>query len=571
MNRTGSNVRRTHQTWGAFLAAIATSGAFHALAQDRPPPDVGPASAPAGQKKGLVLNGEAALAGYTLFAPLNSTTTYLVDMKGEVAHSWPSQYSPGQSVYLMADGNLLRCAREPDNEHFAGGGIGGRVQKLAPDGQVLWEYVCADEKRCQHHDIEPLPSGNILLIAWEKKTREEALAAGRDPKTLEGEQLWPDCVLEIEPQGRSGGRIVWEWHVWDHLVQEFDKDKRNFGVVAEHPERIDLNARRGTPRPSPREDRRLRSLGYVGGGAEPPEDEDGPPGRDGPPDGDGPPPSRGPGGRGRGPGGMDMRADMCHTNAIAYHPKLDQILLSVHSFSEIWIIDHSTTTQEAAGRSGGRGGKGGDLLYRWGNPRNYGRGGESDQQLFAQHDARWIPEGLPGAGHILMFNNGAGRRDGRYSSVIEIAPPANADGRYELAADKAFGPERPVWEYTAPNKEDFFSGHISGAHRLKNGNTLICSGEEGRIFEVTADAKLAWDYISPFEGQRPPRDGRGPGARRGMDGDDRRPRPPRGPGGGPGRPGGPGGPGGLFRATRIAADDPGLGRLLAAKPTTKPS
>ncbi|MGC8644373.1 MAG: hypothetical protein ACP5XB_31305, partial [Isosphaeraceae bacterium] len=60
--------------------------------------------------------------------------------------------------------------------------------------------------------------------------------------------------------------------------------------------------------------------------------------------------------------------------------ELDQILLSVHSFSEIWIIDHGTTTAEAATHKGGRSGKGGDLLYRWGNPQAYRAGTAADQQ-----------------------------------------------------------------------------------------------------------------------------------------------------------------------------------------------
>ena len=86
-----------------------------------------------------------------------------------------------------------------------------------------------------------------------------------------------------------------------------------------------------------------------------------------------------------------------HTNAVAYNAELDQIMLSIHAFSEVWIIDHGTTTEEAASHSGGKRGKGGDLLYRWGNPRAYRTGTNVDQRLFAQHNAHWIPEGLPGA------------------------------------------------------------------------------------------------------------------------------------------------------------------------------
>jgi len=561
------------------------------------PPTGDPRPEPA-SRKGLILNTGAAFPGYTLFAPLNSTTTYLVDMKGEVAHSWPSQYEPGQAVYLLDDGSLLRCAREPDNQHFGGGGIGGRVERLAPDGKVLWQFVYADEHHCLHHDIEPLPNGNVLMIAWEKKTRDEAIAAGRDPQQISGDEFWPDSIIEVEPlmntsrvepQGVDGGKIVWEWHVWDHLVQGLYRDKPNYGAVAEHPELVDLNFQPRQPRETPDEMRRLRALGYVGGR----EAEDEPGGDQG-----GDRPGNGP--QPRGPGGPWGRSDWCHTNSIAYNAKLDQIALSVHNFNEIWVIDHGTTTQEAAGHTGGRYGKGGDLLYRWGNPQAYDSGEPDDQQLYAQHDARWIPDGLPGAGHLLVFNNGTGRSGGDYSSIAEIAPPRDSSGHYALNAGEAFGPAKPSWEYVAEDREEFFSSHISGAERLPNGNTLVCSGEQGRMFEVDAAGRTVWDYVNPYQeslrrgfgggppgdGSRPQAFGDGPPPR--ADGR-RRPFPPDGQGDGDrlrgprgGRPDGPFGPrgrgpagrggppgGGVFRASRLALDDPGVQKLLAAKPAQK--
>lgn len=540
-------------------------------------------------RKGLILNTRAAFFGYTLIAPLTSTKTYLVDLNGKLVHSWPGKHAPGQAVYLLDDGSLLRCERQPRNRDFGGGGIGGRVVRIARDGKLLWEFVYADEKHCLHHDVKPMPNGHVLMIAWEKKTRDEALAAGRDEDEMTGEEMWPDCMIEVEPRGASGGRIVWEWHLWDHLVQEINRRKPNFGVVAEHSELVDLNYRPRAPRETPAEMERLRSLGYMGGA--PPKDEE---------EGGGGPPRFGPGpGMGRGPGGVDMRADWCHTNAIDYNARLDQIALSVHNFNEIWIIDHGTTAKEAAGHNGGRYGRGGDLLYRWGNPRAYGAGGAKDQRLFAQHDVRWIPKESPGAGHLMVFNNGPGRPDGRYSSIVEIAAPMSSRGDYRRETGKAFDPAEPTWEYTAPNRADFFASHISGAQRLANGNTLICSGEEGRVFEVNAAGKTVWDYVNPYRERDDPDGGPGPfggpppwgpwrwdGRRNdrqsnesGIHGDSPNGPSGRGEGGPPGvgpwgpPGGGPGGPrggrfgrgpeGGLFRATRLAADHPGIRRILA--------
>ena len=141
--------------------------------------------------------------------------------------------------------------------------------------------------------------------------------------------------------------MVWRWRVWDHLIQDYDATKANYGNVAANPRLIDAD---GTESRIP--------------------------------------------------------AFWNHMNSIDYNAALDQIMLSVRGNSEVWIIDHSTTTAEAAAHTGGKSGKGGDLLYRWGNPKAYGAGTQSDQELYQQHDAEWVSTGYPGAGNITVFNNG---------------------------------------------------------------------------------------------------------------------------------------------------------------------
>src|SRR5262249_23204710 len=125
-----------------------------------------------------------------------------------------------------------------------------------------------------------------------------------------------------------------------------------------------------------------------------------------------------------------VNPDWTHVNAVDYNAELDQIMLSTPEFNEIWIIDHGTTTAEAAGHTRGRRGKGGDLLYRWGNPATYRAGGPKDKTLFFQHNAHWIPKGLPGAGRMLVYNNGARRTGGNYSSVDELVLPLGEDDLY---------------------------------------------------------------------------------------------------------------------------------------------
>ena len=412
-----------------------------------------PTSPNPGQTVGLFLNTTKACAGYTLFAPKHNTVTYLMDNEGRVVHHWKSAYEPGQSAYLLPNGHLLRAAMVRV-QGGTGGGEGGRIEEFDWEGNLVWEFDHATRDYQLHHDIKPLPNGHVLALMVERKSREEAVAAGFAAGLLREDYLVPDAVVEIEPILPKGGRIVWEWHVWDHLVQDLDRTKPNYGDVAAHPELIDVACNgRATP------------------------------------------------------------AFWNHMNSISYNATLDQIMLSVRGCNEIWILDHSTTTKEAAGHTGGKQGKGGDLIYRWGNPVAYRRGTAADRQLFDQHDAEWIPDGSPGAGNITIFNNGYDRG---WSSIEEIVPPLDANGHYILATGKTYGPEKPVWHYEAKNRTDFFSSEISGAHRLPNGNTLICAGVVGHLFEVTPAGEMVWQYVNPMvrggilaQGELPGKDMRG--------------------------------------------------------------
>lgn len=383
---------------------------------------------------GLFRNGPGASPGYTLFAPKHGTTTYLMTNDGRIVRSWKSEFEPGQSVYLLPDGHLLRAGMLRVSGGI-GGGEGGIIEEFDWDGKKVWEFRHATRDYQMHHDIKPLANGNVLALMVERKSEEECAKAGFNPEMLRDGQLSPDAVIEIQKTGPTSGKIVWEWHVWDHLVQEFSPKAANYGKVADHPERIDAH------------------------------------------------------GSGRG-----LPSFWNHMNSLAYNQTLDQIVLSVRGFNEIWVIDHGTTTKEAAGHTGGKRGKGGDLLYRWGNPQSYKRGTREDRQLFQQHDAQWIPDGYPGAGRILIFNNGLDRG---YSTIDEIVPPVDGSGRYKLEPGKSFGPAKPVWAYEATPREEFYSAEISGAHRLPNGNTLVCAGVRGVFFEVTPKGEKVWEYVNP--------------------------------------------------------------------------
>jgi hypothetical protein len=358
-----------------------------------------------------------AFPGYTLYSKSDSKNTYLLDMSNSVVHSWSHATSGGYSCYLLSDGSLLRPALST-NSSLNGGAAAGKVQRVSWTGTTLWDYTYSSSTYRTHHDIEPMPNGNVLCIAWEVKTAALCVAAGLDHSA----SLWPDHIIEVQPTGTTSGNIVWQWHAWDHLIQDYNASKANYGVVGDHPELLDINA------------------GYVNSG------------------------------------------DWMHINGISYNPTLDQIVISSHNLNEIYVIDHSTTTAQAASHSGGNSGKGGDFLYRWGNPANYRQAGT---RIFdVVHCAWWVPAGLPGAGDIMAFNN---RSTTGQSMIVQITPPSG----YSYTPNTAWGPASTSWSYTASG---FFSTHLGGNQRLPNGNTLIAESTAGYLFEVNSAGVVQWSF-----------------------------------------------------------------------------
>ena len=179
---------------------------------------------------GLTYNsGNNISDGYTLFSPMSSFNSYLIDRCGKQVKTWTSTYRPGLSSYLMEDGSLLRTGNAMNN-FFNAGGRGGAIQKYDWNGNLVWSYTISDSINCQHHDICALPNGNVLVIAWQVKSSAVAVANGRNP-ALVTPKVWSEQILEIQPVGSTGGNIVWQWNLWDHLVQEFDSTKANYGSV----------------------------------------------------------------------------------------------------------------------------------------------------------------------------------------------------------------------------------------------------------------------------------------------------------------------------------------------------
>jgi hypothetical protein len=376
---------------------------------------------------GTIQISENAYDAYTLFTV--NTKAYLINNCGELINEWTSEYLPGVAVYLLPNGNLLRAGRLDDGSSNIGfGGQGGIIELFNWEGDKIWQYVYSTMEYKQHHDVYPMPNGNVLILAVTVVDGADAIQAGRDPNLLSETDLFNQRVFEVQPEGSEGGTVMWEWNVMDHIVQDFDPTKDNFGDVANSPGKVDIN--------------------YLN---------DNEPGR-----------------------------NWLHFNSMQYNEELDQIVLSTRNLCELWIIDHSTTTEEAASSTGGIYGKGGDLLYRWGNPAAYRQGTQADQKLFGPHTPYIIPSGLPNAGKIMVFNNGF-RRTPLYSQVDIINPPASSPGFYVYNQGTAYGPETTDFTYpeVPPTEDsDFFSAITSNGQQLPNGNILICEGREAIFFEI---------------------------------------------------------------------------------------
>ena len=227
---------------------------------------------------------------WNLVTQLTGTTTVAIDQTGATVRTWTGAGQGSSVGYLRADGSLVRpCVYSAGA--LSSAGRGGRIQVFGPSGALQNDLIVASSTTQQHHDIRPMPNGNILCIVWDVRSIDEQSAAGRVNATA---AVWSEQILELRPTGASTYDVVWQWKLWDHLVQDAAPGSANYGSVAGHPELVDAN---NNPAASP--------------------------------------------------------VDWIHMNSIDYDPVRDEIVVSSRSWSELWVIDHSTTTAQAATHAGG--------------------------------------------------------------------------------------------------------------------------------------------------------------------------------------------------------------------------
>jgi hypothetical protein len=384
-----------------------------------------------------------------------SERIFLMDEYGKTVHEWQTDNRLAETAqaHLLPDGNILQTSCR-HNWHIMDGqfpiGTNGEISIEDKDSNTVWRYShLAFGEESQHHDVEMLPNGNILFLSWAMLPAEEARKHGWRQQG-EREYIVLDKIYEIKPDLVSGEtEIVWVWSLLDHVIQNVDPDAPNYGDPAQHPEKIDIN----WPQ--------LDKIQF-------------------------------------------NHNQLLHCNSLSYNAEEDVILLSSAILGEIFIIDHSITALEANGSSGGRYGRGGDLIWRWGNPQTHGQGAADDQVLYWQHDAYFLTDDVQHQGDILVFNNGMrrsaegkpkpeqismGMLDGAYSDVLEITLPRADDGKIALGEQAVIN-----WNFNSDAAVDFYSPFMSNARRLPNGNTIMVQAWNKRIVEVTPEGEIVLDF-----------------------------------------------------------------------------
>ena len=384
--------------------------------------------------------------GYTLICNYNDTFTYLVDMLGRVVHKWalPDGMQIWANYMLLENGHLIRAILERDPGIDKGGPC-SIIQEVDWDNNLVWEYRAEKDYFRVNRDMRVLPNGNVLYISFGRRTREEALAKGRLEKHLVNcKEIYPIGLVEVNREKE----VVWHWSFWDRFVSATTGDITDPGL-------LDINATFFT-----------------------------------------------------------HEADTIECNAFDYDPVTDRILVNSAQTSEVYVIDHATVDYADPEKGiAAAAGAAGNFIARMGNPANYGAGQpgnchrikvhkgfgpvcadrlydlekpptNGDRTLFQQHGPGWIPrgQGLRGEGNILVFNNGLFREPEDYTTVEEYDPDTG----------------KIVWAFAGREKYALKSWLMGGAQRLSNGNTLVCGGQHGHLYEVTETGDVVWEYIIPL-------------------------------------------------------------------------
>jgi hypothetical protein len=456
--------------------------------------------------------------GYVLFDPSANPTgysatpthvAYLMDMEGYIYHIWKNtSYTPR----FLPDGTLWTQ---------------GQIQDW--DGNILWQLDPAtnmnpkDADMMPHHDgyrfwNKKLKAWTYILLNSRPVTNAQIWAAGGDPSidyVAKGRNKAIDGIIEID----QNYNVLWEWNYIDHTCQSKNSTWPQYVSDTKlAPGKMDIHWRTDANQPGGNEGIDNDWLHC---------------------------------------NSIDYNEDLDHI--VINAKNMSELHVIDHGKTFVSATGNPAVDRPlniAAAKSSL-----GDFIYRWGNPSLYNSGtkpsyqSDGHQQMYGSHNIQWINNyqwekphlatdkwsdpastsgtALPGAGNFLIFDNGCWRPTGTRSKIIEWNAFYNANkvntGAYVPEATAGWtadsggttlpagfvmpaGMSMPtsstkpafyksnqtVWTYTSSTQHSFYSSHISSAQRLPNGNTSICSGNQGHWFEVTSAGKVVWEYLLPI-------------------------------------------------------------------------
>ena len=393
---------------------------------------------------------DKAYNGYTVFyprmAPEVMAKIFLIDMAGNVVHTWPG----GNNPKLMENGHILSTLTEMDW-----------------DGNQVWRGQTSARV---HHDTWRIYNKKLKAYTTIGLTREQdytaknAVAAGADPSVDYADiGAYADGLVEID----MDGNIIWSWTFLDHVIQDKDPNRPNYvgkgKTIADYPGKLDLNWITD-------QNRRNDTPGITSDWQH--------------------------------TNALDYNEELDHIAVNAKH--WSEFYVVDHGATFV-PNDPQKSIELAASDAGDFIYRfGNPSAYQQGKPQ--GNKDEGDYQMYGSHNIEWIDKGLPGAGNFSIYDNGCYNPMGRTSSAIEINPFLDANGKntgnYVNPPDAGYNSKnisnQVVWSFESYKGITFYSKNVSSAQRLPNGNTMICAGAQAHIFEVTRDGEVVWEYINPL-------------------------------------------------------------------------
>jgi len=386
-------------------------------------------------------NPDLAQDGYNMIVPLFGNGATLVDMCGEVVHAWTSADSLRNTTwsYLQENGDIVMTLRQANvaNDVIWTGGGGGIIERRTWDNDVVWSYTLNDSLYRLHHDIHVMDNGNVLALVWELKDSLEYIAAGGDMSLID-DVIWSEVILELEPNGNGGADVVWEWSAWDHLVQDYDETKSNYGVIADNPQKINLNSNTSQ--------------------------------------------------------GQQPLADWLHMNSIHFNPVFGQIMVSVPNLNEVWIIDY------AGGAEGSIIWRWGNpAAYDRGTADDQKLFFQHDARW--AYEGIGLSDPHFGTVTVFNNRVPDAEAPAGYHSEACILEPVYDFYENEYALDLASGTYLPLdfdEVYAAPNPADLASNITSNYQILPDGHSLIGEGNQGEAIELDENNEVVWRYKIPL-------------------------------------------------------------------------